>query len=121
MLNIIIGVVIATIVLVGGSLGYVYKQGIKISSGVCEGEKLRQELVNKESELDIQKQLTTNTQELVDEVNKQLALQQLQEAKLQEKIDELRKNKVTGSDNYVCVPDGVLDEIRKLRLLRRPL
>lgn len=111
-------IIVGTVVVVVGILGYAYKQGIKVSTNVCQEEKLKQQLANKEAEVKNKDDLIKNNQLLLDEANRQLESEQKQTTKLQETIDALRIKPDNADSSYQCVPDSVLEDLRKLRLLR---
>lgn len=118
MSKVMLGVIAVTVLAVLGILGYAYKQGIKVSTNVCQEDKLRQQLANKDAEIKNKEDLVKFNQAQLDEANRQLEAEQQQTKILQETINALQVNPIDADSSYQCVPDSVLQDLRKLRLLR---
>lgn len=103
-----------------GSLGYSYFVGREQGKVICEADRLQQELIVKQAELKAKQQEVKNLKELNDygtqlvgEAQKEADDERTKNEQLQKIINEL--SSTNTNDDYVCVPDSVLTELRKRR------
>ena len=94
----------------GGSLFYSYHQGKERGEQVCEAEKLAAELKKTQTELAIVDKIKDFQLEQISEAQKNLEESQRETVSLREEIDRIK-----FSPQSECIPDSVLDTIRKFR------
>lgn len=92
-----------------GVLFYTYHEGLQKGKNICNSVILAAQLKTTKEELKNIKALSEFRAKLVGEARKQVELEKIRSDKLEKTISDF------PSDEYECIPDSVLSELRKLR------
>lgn len=106
--NLIIAAVLTAFV--GGSLFYSYHQGLTHGEKICEAEKLTRELEQSRLDLSVTKELNNLQVIQISEAQQALEESKNEADNLHKQLDNL--NLIGQSE---CIPDSMLDSIRKFR------
>lgn len=101
--------IIIIVGMVVGILGYTYHEGKQSYKNVCEADKIKSQLIAERENTKNLKELNEYGAYLVGEAQKEVEQEKIKSDNLQKVIDKLNVSE------YECVPDSVLDNLRKLR------